>query len=329
MTKEFPQVAWDAELQADWLRLLALAIDEDLGREGDWTTRALVPPGATGRAAVVVRGGGVVAGLPALPSALEKFDPRLRWSPETEDGRLVERGGRLGAIEGPARGLLAAERVLLNVLSRLSGIASLTRKFVDAAAGTKARIYDTRKTTPGWRRLEKYAVRCGGGWNHRTGLFAAVLIKDNHLAFGASLPSPSSGEGLGVRAAGGAGYGPAEAVAAAHRFVAEHATAAAAAAMIIEVEVDTLQQLDEVLAAAPDLVLLDNLRPAELRQAVARRNAVAPAVELEASGGIDLESVRRVAESGVERISVGALTHSAVALDIGLDWLSAGPRGGV
>jgi nicotinate-nucleotide pyrophosphorylase (carboxylating) len=316
MSKEFHQVAWDAALEADWLRLLELAVQEDLGGAGDWTTQALVPPGATGRAAVVVRGGGVVAGLPAVPSALEKFDPRLRWSPQTEDGRLVERGGRLGVVEGPARGMLAAERVLLNLLSRLSGIASLTRKFVDAAAGTKARIYDTRKTTPGWRRLEKYAVRCGGGWNHRTGLFEAVLIKDNHLALAAQ-----------VSAAAGARCGPAAAVAAARRFVAEHA--ADTAAMIIEVEVDTLGQLDEVLAAGPDLVLLDNMQPGELRQAVARRDALAPAVELEASGGIDLAGVRRVAESGVERISVGALTHSAAALDIGLDWLSAGPRGGV
>jgi nicotinate-nucleotide pyrophosphorylase (carboxylating) len=290
-----------------------LALAEDLGRQGDWTTNALVSEEAVGRAAVVVRQAGVVAGLPAVPLALEKFDPRLRWSPEAEDGRQVESGRRLGAVEGPARGMLAAERVLLNLLGRMSGIATLTRKYVDAVAGTKARIYDTRKTTPGWRRLEKYAVRCGGGWNHRTGLFEAVLIKDNHLALWAQ----------GV-AAGQSAATPAEAVQQARRFLQEHA--AAAAAMIIEVEVDTLGQLEAALAAAPDLVLLDNMGPAELRQAVARRNAVNPAVELEASGGVDLASVRRIAESGVERISVGALTHSAAALDIGLDWLSAGPR---
>ncbi len=313
MTKEFHQVAWDAQLQDDWRRLLELALAEDLGRQGDWTTNALVPAEAVGRAAVVVRQAGVVAGLPAVPLALERFDPRLRWSPEAEDGRVVESGRRLGAVEGPARGMLAAERVLLNLLGRLSGIATLTRKYVDAVAGTKVRIYDTRKTTPGWRRLEKYAVRCGGGWNHRSGLFEAVLIKDNHLALCAQ-----------GAAAGQSAVAPGEAVQRARRFLQEHA---ADAAMIIEVEVDTLGQLDAAVAAAPDLVLLDNMGPAELRQAVARRNAVNPAVELEASGGVDLGSVRRLAETGVERISVGALTHSAVALDIGLDWLSAAPRG--
>ena len=237
----------------------------------------------------------------------------------------MERGGRLGAWKGPARGMLAAERVLLNLLWRLSGIATLTRKFVDTVAGTKARIYDTRKTTPGWRRLEKYAVRCGGGWNHRTGLFEAVLIKDNHLAFGRPF-SPLWERGWGRGSGGDARFGPAEAVAAARRFVAEHAPAAEAAAMIIEVEVDTLRQLDEALAAGPDLVLLDNLQPGELRQAVARRDAVAPAVELEASGGIDLESIRRVAESGVERISVARTIPPWPCIGrIG----SPGPRGGV
>ena len=197
MTKEFPQVAWDAELQADWLRLLELAIDEDLGREGDWTTRALVPPGATGRAAVVVRGGGVVAGLPALPSALEKFDPRLRWSPETEDGRLVERGGRLGTVEGPARGLLATERVLLNVLGAPLGHRQPDAKIRRCGGRHEGPHLRHPQNHPRLARLEKYAVRCGGGWNHRTGLFAAVLIKDNHLAFGASLPSPLRERGWG------------------------------------------------------------------------------------------------------------------------------------
>ena len=223
-------------------------------------------------------------------------------------------------MKGRPGACLAAERVLLNLLGRLSGIATLTRQYVDAMAGTKARIYDTRKTTPGWRRLEKYAVRCGGGWNHRTGLFEAVLIKDNHLAFGSQSPATAT-------ATDALRYTPAEAVGLARRFLREQAAADAAAPMIVEVEVDSLDQLDAVLAAGPDLVLLDNMQPGELRQAVARRDAVAPAVELEASGGVDLRGVRRIAETGVERISVGALTHSAVALDIGLDWLSAGPRG--
>ena len=170
----------------------------------------------------------------------------------------------------------------------------------------KARIYDTRKTTPGWRRLEKYAVRCGGGWNHRGGLDEAVLIKDNHLALGAR------------SSAAGKAFSPADAVQRAKRFVAEHA---AGEKRMVEVEVDTLEQLDAVLPARPDIVLLDNMSPSRLREAVARRNAFDRAIELEASGGIDLATVRQAAESGVERISVGACTHSAVALDFGLDWV--------
>jgi nicotinate-nucleotide pyrophosphorylase (carboxylating) len=204
--------------------------------------------------------------------------------------------------------MLAVERPLLNMLGRLSGIASLTRRYVDAVRGTLAGIYDTRKTTPGWRSLEKYAVRCGGGRNHRAGLFEAVLIKDNHLALGAEL-----------RPLGIGGYSPAEAVLKARQLLIERLGDAGRQA-IVEIEVDTLDQLDEVLAVGPDLVLLDNMSPALLREAVARRNARCPAVELEASGGIDLGTVRGVAETGVERISVGALTHAAVSLDFGLDW---------
>ncbi len=233
---------------------------------------------------------------------LSPWRTRLRWSPQIADGSPVEKGTCAGIIEGPARGLLAAERILLNLLGRLSGIATLTRQYVAAVAGTKARIYDTRKTTPGWRRLEKYAVRCGGGSNHRSGLFDAVLIKDNHLALGAR------------SAVGQPRYSPAEAVARARQLN---------NAMIVEIEVDTLAQLDNVLPASPDIVLLDNMSPAELAAAVARRNACNPAVELEASGGVNLESVRKIAEAGVDRISVGALTHSAVALDFGLDWLKS------
>ena len=205
----------------------------------------------------------------------------------------------------PPADLLAVERILLNLLGRLSGIATLTRQYVDAVAGTKARIYDTRKTTPGWRRLEKYAVRCGGGWNHRGGLHEAILIKDNHLALGAQSSD------------GAQRFTPAEAVTRAKQFVQEHA---ADPGMVIEVEVDTLQQLDAVLPMRPDIVLLDNMSLSQLRDAVSRRDAVDPAIELEASGGVTLATVGEIAATGVERISVGALTHSAVALDIGLDW---------
>ena len=187
MKKEFVQASWDADLQRSWERLLELAIAEDLGDAGDLTSLALVPPVAAGRAAVVARQAGVLAGAAAAETTLARFDPALRWTPDTTDADAIVAGQTIGRISGPVRGLLAAERPLLNLVGRLSGIASLTRKYVEAVAGTQARIYDTRKTTPAWRKLEKYAVRCGGGFNHRGGLFEAVLIKDNHLALGAQL----------------------------------------------------------------------------------------------------------------------------------------------
>jgi nicotinate-nucleotide pyrophosphorylase (carboxylating) len=191
--------------------------------------------------------------------------------------------------------------LLLNLVGRLSGVATLTRRFVDAVQGTPARIYDTRKTTPGWRRLEKYAVKCGGGCTHRTGLFDAVLIKDNHLAW------------MQLR--------PGDAVRRAREFLrATLRDPAQAETMLLEVEVDTLEQLEDALPAGPDIVLLDNMSLEQLRAAVARRNAVDPGIELEASGGVNLRTVRGIAETGVERISVGALTHSAVSLDVALDW---------
>lgn len=306
MNKEFQQIAWDDTLSADWQRILEIAIQEDLATQGDWTTSALVPGDVLGMAAAVARQPGVIAGLPAVAVTLRAVDPRLRWIPERNDGELVSPGQRLGVIQGPAAGILKAERITLNFLGHLSGIATLTRRYVDAVAGTRARIYDTRKTTPGWRRLEKYAVRCGGGQNHRTGLFEAVLIKDNHLAVGVS--------------AGTVRYTPAESVQHARRYLSQHLSETAASSMIVEVEVDTLDQLAQVLPANPDIVLLDNMAPATLREAVAQRNAQFPSIELEASGGVNLNSIRSIAETGVDRISIGALTHSASALDIGLDW---------
>ena len=202
--------------------------------------------------------------------------------------------------------MLSAERLVLNLLGRLCGIATLTRQYVDAVSATKARIYDTRKTTPGWRRLDKYAVGCGGGFNHRTGLFDAVLIKDNHLAFGAHEAETA--------------FTPAEAVTRARQFAADHPSDTRRAA-IIEVEVDTLAQLDAVLPSRPDLVLLDNMAVDDLREAARRRDALGEPIELEASGGVNLDTVAKIAASGVDRISVGALTHSAACLDVGLDWL--------
>ena len=308
MAKEFQQIVWNTELRDNWEQILQIAVREDLGEWGDWTTQALVPQESQGRAAVVARRAGILAGEPTVAMTLQHFDPELRWAAAARDGQTIARGQCVGRIEGPARGLLAAERPLLNLLGRLSGIATLTRRYVDALAGSTARIYDTRKTTPGWRKLEKYAVHCGGGCNHRMGLFEAVLIKDNHLALGAELSPRGRG-----------GYSPAEAVAAARRYL-ESRRGEAGRAMIVEVEVDTLEQFEQVLAAGPDLVLLDNMGPAGLCAAVARRNAGYPGIELEASGGIDLATVREIAQCGVERISIGALTHSVASLDFGLDW---------
>ncbi|NLF08335.1 MAG: nicotinate-nucleotide diphosphorylase, partial [Pirellulaceae bacterium] len=322
MTTQFHQIEWDDRLARDWASLLTLAIAEDLGASGDWTSKALIPEMAAGRAEVVARRPGVVAGLAAMPQTAAAFHPGLKWNPAVEDGATVAPGNAVGSIEGPLRGILAAERVLLNLLGRLSGIATLTRRCVEAVAGTNARIYDTRKTTPGWRRLEKYAVRRGGGWNHRGGLDEAVLIKDNHLAIVGQVANlshtNSDATGL-VGQVANLSYDPAEAVRRARDFVRRHAIEAE---MPIEIELDSLDRFDDVLTARPDIVLLDNMTPSQLREAVARRNAVAPAVELEASGGISLDTIRAVAESGVERISIGALTHSAVSLDFGLDWRS-------
>ena len=209
MTKEFHQAVWNAELAQDWLRILALAVREDLGTFGDCTTDALVPEEAQGRAAVVVRQSGVLAGEAAIAATcgagVSPACSGLKWLAQARDGDALAPRQPIGMLEGPARAMLAMERPLLNLLGRLSGIASLTRRYVDAVSGTRAGIYDTRKTTPGWRSLEKYAVRCGGGRNHRAGLFEAVLIKDNHLALGARCgPKTGSplplGEGQGVRA---------------------------------------------------------------------------------------------------------------------------------
>jgi nicotinate-nucleotide pyrophosphorylase (carboxylating) len=254
----------------------------------------------------------VVAGIPGVVSALERFDSRLHWTPMLKDGAKVEPGDEIGQIEGPAAGLLSAERTVLNFLSRLSGIATLTARYVEAVRRTKASIYDTRKTVPGWRRLAKYAVRCGGGQNHRVGLYEAILIKDNHLAFGAD----------GGWSATDRCFTPAEAVRKAREFVEIHVPAACQSQVIIEIEVDTLQQLEEVLPERPDIVLLDNMSPEMLQKAVACRNDLSPGTDLEASGGVHIETVRAIAEAGVERISVGALTHSAICLDFGLDWLA-------
>jgi nicotinate-nucleotide pyrophosphorylase (carboxylating) len=307
MRRDFRQVEWDDDAEEDCRALVRLAVREDLERGYDWTTVLLVPDGAVGAARLVARQSGVVAGLRAAALALAEFEPLAAWQPRIDDGAAVSAGQCLASVRGPARGLLTAERTMLNLLGRLSGVATLTRQFVQAIEGTKARVYDTRKTMPGWRRLEKLAVRAGGGHNHRLGLYDAVLIKDNHLAWGAG-------------AVGDARFSPAAAVNKVRRFLDGLPTEDPRRTMLVEVEVDTLDQLDEVLPTGPDVVLLDNMHRDNLRLAVARRDAAAPRVELEASGGVSIVSIGRIAQTGVDRISVGALTHSAVCLDIGLDW---------
>lgn len=306
VNRDFFQQNWDDLLEDDCRQLIRLAIREDLDRTYDWTTIALIPPEAEGRARVTARADGVVAGLPVGRLLVEEFDPRLVWRPLLEDGATVAAGEPLAAISGPARSLLAAERPLLNFIGRLSGVATTTSRFVQAIAGTKARLYDTRKTIPAWRRLEKYAVRRGGGHNHRTGLFDAVLIKDNHLALAAAL--------------GGQAFTPAQAVLRARQFLARLPEGDPARDLIVEIEVDSLAQLQDVLPAAPDLVLLDNMSLDDLARAVRLRDEAGSAVELEASGSVRLDTAAAIAATGVDRISAGALTHSAVWLDVALDW---------
>jgi nicotinate-nucleotide pyrophosphorylase (carboxylating) len=263
------------------------ALTEDLGRAGDITARACVPADARLTADFAARRGGVVAGLSVIRLALAELDAAVTVDPLTEDGQTVPAGTTLARVSGNARAILTAERTALNLLGRLCGVATLTQDFVEAVAGTGARITDTRKTTPGLRQLEKYAVRCGGGVNHRFGLDDAILIKDNHVAACGSV-------GEAVR----------------------RAKAFAGHLVKVEVEVDSLVQLQEALAHDPDVVMLDNFNLQDMREAVRIADG---RVTLEASGGVTLETVRAIAETGVDVISVGALTHSARVLDIGLD----------
>ena len=306
MANDFEQIIWDERLADEWRRLLAIALEEDLGEAGDCTTQSLVPATSQGMARVVARQQGIVCGMSAAEMAFVELDSELAFTTAASDGDRVAQRTELMSVAGAAGSLLTAERTVLNVIGRLSGIATLTRRYVDAVAGTGARIYDTRKTTPGWRRLEKYAVGCGGGHNHRTGLYDAVLIKDNHLAF--------------CRDEAAAAVGPAEAVRRVRAWLDEREAKSGRDRSIVEIEVDTLEQLAEVVTAEPDVVLLDNMTTDELRRAVTMRDDSAAVVQLEASGGINLDTVAAVAATGVDRISVGALTHGAVSLDVAMDW---------
>ena len=261
------------------------ALDEDLGTLGDLTSIAVVPEDARGTGRFVARRAGVIAGTSAATEVFRQLDAAVtvRWS--VADGDGVDAGAELGRVEGPVRSILGAERTALNLLCHCSGVATLTRRFVDAVAGTSARIRDTRKTLPGLRALEKAAVRAGGGFNHRECLSDAVLIKDNHLA---------------------------------HLSLSEAVERARSSwpGRIVEVECDSLDQVAEAKAAGPDLVLVDNMSPSGVREAVA---ALGGAVPVEVSGGVDLDTVRAYAEAGADFVSVGAVTHSAPILDLALD----------
>jgi nicotinate-nucleotide pyrophosphorylase (carboxylating) len=269
-------------------KAVAEALAEDLDLGGDVTTQATVPAGTQASAVIAARKPGTVAGVQLAQAAFKTLDPFTQFDVVVADGETVATGGVIARVSGDARALLTGERTALNFLGHLSGIATLTARYVAAVAGTNARIIDTRKTTPGLRALEKFAVRCGGGVNHRFGLFDAVLIKDNHII-----------------AAGGVGA------------ALERARAHAGHMVKVEVEVTNLDEVDEALQLDPDALLLDNMDLSALRAAV---KEVAGRVITEASGGVNLDSVRAIAETGVDLISVGALTHSAPVLDIGLDF---------
>ena len=280
---ELPQLMIDDAVHA--------ALLEDWGRAGDITSQATIGAGVTARAVIAARKPGALAGIRLAETAFRLTSPDLKLEVLKTDGARLSPKDIVARIEGPARALLSAERVALNYLGHLSGIASATARFAEAIAHTKAKIVCTRKTTPGLRAFEKYAVRCGGGMNHRFGLDDAILIKDNHIAVAG-----------GVTAA----------ITAAKAF--------AGHLVKIEVEVDTLDQLREAIPAAPDVIMLDNMSPDRLAEAVAIvRAAVGDRIKLEASGGIELDTVRAVAETGVDLISSGWITHSAPVLDLGLD----------
>jgi nicotinate-nucleotide pyrophosphorylase (carboxylating) len=266
-------------------QLVKAALAEDIG-PGDATSRLTVPIGRSVRAQLVARTDGILAGIDVCRQVFLTLDRSVRFTPRLKDGARFRAHEILAEVHGRARPILAAERTALNFIQRLSGIASATRRFVDAVRGTKAVILDTRKTTPGWRALEKYAVRCGGGTNHRTGLHDMILIKDNHIAAAGSI------------------------TAAVDRCRSNQ--------LPMEVETQTLADVKEALAAGAKRILLDNMTAVQMKQAVALAHGKA---KLEASGGVTLRSVRRIAETGVDYVSVGAITHSAPAADIALDFL--------
>ncbi len=280
----------------DYISLIHLAKEEDLGC-GDVTSEATIPEDQKGQAQICFRQPGIICGLPVAQAILTEYHPQLTLESNCTDGQSIDAGQNTGTISGPLRHMLSAERVVLNFLQHLSGIATQTEKYVEQTKGSKTQICDTRKTIPGWRQLEKYAVRCGGGTNHRMGLYDAGLIKDNHIA---ALNKETWSEGL------------AEAV---NRLYDNHPDL-----KFIEAEVDNLDQLSQILNFKHiHIILLDNMNNEQIAKAVAMRNEMNPNILLEASGGITLNRIKEISAIGVDRISIGALTHHIESLDIGLD----------
>lgn len=308
-----PTIPFDEATRDDTNKLISLALIEDLGSErpksqNDITTASVVPEHVKGQAKFVSREAGVLCGIRVVELILSHVNTDLRMETFIEDGNELKRGDTIAHLRGNAQDILIAERTCLNFLGRLSGISTLTHRFLQQTKGTKARILDTRKTTPGWRRLEKYAVRCGGGTNHRMGLFDAVLIKDNHLAMLDLLNEKPMDE-------------IPSSIDRARNWIMAHANQLPEGQnTIVQIEVDRLDQFEKAMDSHPDIILLDNMSNAELSEAVMLRDRKNKSVQLEASGGVNLDTIGAIARTGVDRISVGALTHSAVNFDIGLDW---------
>ncbi len=278
------------ELQMDLVKKsLKMWLEEDIGM-GDVTTMSTIPPGQQSKGIIHLKDNGVIAGLPIAEAVFSLVDEQLRFESKVQEGQAVSYGTVLAEVTGSTRSILLGERLALNLMQRMSGIATRTRQYVDALQGLPVRLVDTRKTTPGHRLLEKYAVRIGGGHNHRFGLYDAVMIKDNHIK--------------------GAG-GIKEAVLAARSQIPH--------TMKIEVEVESMEQLEEALSAKPDIIMLDNMKTDQMREAVVRMKSQAPHILVEASGSVNLDTIHAIASTGVDVISVGRLTYSVQALDISLD----------
>ena len=306
-TADYATVTADALLEGDLRSLVRLSIAEDLRHSLDWTTVCLIEPERRGGCQIVPREKGICAGLATLEWIVDEFDADLDLEIALADGQLLTPGEPIATLRGSVRDLLTSERTILNIIGRLCGIASLTARYLAAIGDSPARLYDTRKTTPGWRLLEKYAVQCGGAHNHRRGLYDGFLIKDNHLALA------------------GDASGPITASAAAEKVLRWRGSRIEnlPAPTIVEIEVDCIEQFEEVIPTKPDIILLDNFTIDQLSRAVAIRNEMKSPVELEASGNVRIDTLPGIAATGVDRISSGALTHQATSLDLGLDWLDS------